>query len=468
MLLAYFILCLSPIGICEARQPTPKGAEVSAKELQLTPEELRYVAQNPEVIMCTDPDWEPFERIDEQGKHVGIAADLLALVSHHTGLRFTLLKTATWEESLAASKNGACDILSFLNDSGERRKWLDFTEPLLKDPNVFITREEHPFIADPENIFGETIALPIGTSVAERIQKEYPRLRVMETASEAEAIELVSNRKADMTLRSLIVAAYTIRKEGHFNLKISGQIPEYTNFLRIGVRKDKPLLRDILDKGVRAITPQEREAIINRQVAITVQMGVDRVLIFKVILGSLLVLSIGLYWTMRLRHLNKQLKHLAQTDVLTGLLNRSALNAKLAVELERAQRYASPFSVLLLDIDHFKNVNDHFGHLIGDKVLIGIAQTAAKNIRGIDSLGRWGGEEFLILCPETSAAQAHIVAERVRAGVEAASFPTGTSQTISIGLATASTSDSIDSLLGRADIALYEAKNNGRNQVRSA
>jgi diguanylate cyclase (GGDEF)-like protein len=288
---------------------------------------------------------------------------------------------------------------------------------------------------------------------------------VLTTETEPETMNMVSGRKADLTLRSLIVAAYTIRKEGLFNLKIAGQVPEYANKLRVGVVRSEPLLRDILDKGVRTITPQEREQIINRHVTINVQMGTDYALLFKLLGALLAVAGIGLFWTLRLRRLNAELKRLSETDQLTGLYNRARLDSEYRVEFERAQRYARPLSLIMLDIDHFKRVNDELGHLSGDKVLVTVASIALLSIRNTDVLGRWGGEEFLVLCPEAGTADALVVAERIRAAVEGGSFPNGRRVSISAGVGTLVPGDTTDSLLQRADAAMYAAKNSGRNRV---
>ena len=110
----------------------------------LTPAEHAYLKEHKKVTLCVDPDWVPYERIDATGKHVGIAADLLALVEARTGIEFQLVPTRDWNESLEFSKSGKCQALSFLNQSVERSEWLIFTSPLFSDPNVFITREEHP------------------------------------------------------------------------------------------------------------------------------------------------------------------------------------------------------------------------------------------------------------------------------------------------------------------------------------
>lgn len=180
----------------------------------LSESERAYLNAHSPLSLCVDPDWWPFEVIDANGQHDGIAADLLALVAQRQGLQFKLYPTRTWEESLAASQAGQCRLMSFLNRTPERERWLVFTEPLLTDPNVLITREEHPFIADLGQLQGATIALPRGTAMMERLRTDYPQLQFIGTDSETEALQMVSERRADLTLRSLIVAAHTIKHNG--------------------------------------------------------------------------------------------------------------------------------------------------------------------------------------------------------------------------------------------------------------
>lgn len=242
---------------------------------RLTPQEQTYVRDHKKVTLCVDPDWVPFERLDATGRHVGIAANLLELVSARTGVEFELVPTKNWNESLAFSKSGRSTVLSFLNQTVDRSEWLIFTAPLFSDPNVFITREEHPFIADPASLENESIVFPEGTAMEELVRGRYPNLLVKHAASEEKAMDMVSSRRASMTLRSLIVAAYTIRKQGLFNLKIAGQLPMYRNHLRIGVRKNEVVLRNILNKGVLSIMPLERGRAVNEHVSINVQTAVD-------------------------------------------------------------------------------------------------------------------------------------------------------------------------------------------------
>lgn len=417
---------------------------------------------------CVDPDWPPYEIVNQSGEHEGIAADLLRLAAERAGVALKLVRTKDWDESVAASKRGDCDALSFLNQTPKRDEWLIFTDPIFTDPNVVITREEHAYISDPAELSGHIIALPKGTSIEERVRRDFPNLRVVLAESESETFAMVSDRRADLTIRSMTVAVYTIKKEGWFNLKISGQVPGYENRLRIAVRKENPALRDALNRGVVMVTPQERREIANRHVSINVQTAVDYGPLRNVAVLFSVFLVTSLAWGLKLKKVNAQLRRASETDSLTGLLNRSTLDKRFAEEIERAKRYSRSFSVILLDIDHFKQVNDGFGHLAGDRVLTACAALLRASTRGTDVVGRWGGEEFLILCPETAGSEALRVADRICAAARTHDFDTGRPQTLSAGAAELCAADDLDSLLQRADAALYLAKGAGRDQARLA
>jgi diguanylate cyclase (GGDEF)-like protein len=163
--------------------------------------------------------------------------------------------------------------------------------------------------------------------------------------------------------------------------------------------------------------------------------------------------------------LTDELTHLAENDYLTGLYNRGKLTELLERELSRQQRYKRDLSVLLLDVDYFKQTNDKMGHAAGDRLLKAISARIADTIRDVDILGRWGGEEFLVICPETDLQGAQQLAEKLCRAVAAAPFGELGSKTVSCGVATAVAETKLDTLITRADNALYAAKNAGRNQV---
>ena len=169
--------------------------------------------------------------------------------------------------------------------------------------------------------------------------------------------------------------------------------------------------------------------------------------------------------TKELEDINRELLSLSITDKLTGIYNRSELDNVLTKEIERAQRYGISLSVIIVDIDNFKLINDTFGHLNGDKVLIETARILKSCIRINDTLGRWGGEEFLIILPHTNAKSATIVAEKMRKALEAQEWDVVGQQTASFGIASCAANDCIAAIIDKADTALYEAKKNGKNQI---
>jgi two-component system cell cycle response regulator len=173
----------------------------------------------------------------------------------------------------------------------------------------------------------------------------------------------------------------------------------------------------------------------------------------------------------RLRQ-NLQLSlEMAITDQLTGLFNRRYMARHLDMQLKNALDAKKPLSFLIMDIDYFKSINDAHGHAVGDEVLRGFASRLKANVRGIDLACRYGGEEFVVIMPETDVAFAYAVAERLRQNVADVPFPISTSDkaltvTVSIGVTSIERpDDTADTILKRADQALYRAKRDGRNRV---
>lgn len=301
--------------------------------VELTQEEMDYLDRLGPVLMCVDPDWEPYEKLSQDGVYSGIAADLIGLISRRTGVSIDVVPTASWPDSIARVKAGDAHVLAFLNRTDDRAKWLLFTESYFTDPNVFITREDHDFISDPARLTNETVVLPKGTGVEEAIRRNYPDLNILLVDTEAEAFSMVSRKKADMTVRSLAVAAYTIRKEGYFNLKVAGELSQYTNHFRMAVVKSQPMLRDILDKGVSTVTPRDVQEAFNRHVSITVQSVVNYGLLVRVSLAFFVLFTLGLFFHLKLRRLNRVLgERQRELEALGDRLKRQGDHLRLVID----------------------------------------------------------------------------------------------------------------------------------------
>ena len=174
---------------------------------------------------------------------------------------------------------------------------------------------------------------------------------------------------------------------------------------------------------------------------------------------------------LKLREAYKRIEELAELDELTGSFNRRCIMRMLDDEITRAHTVNAPCSIALIDLDWFKRINDTHGHPIGDEVLRTFAITVFANIRNIDRFGRYGGEEFLLIMPETSSIAAASILDRLRmivAELDWSAFSSGMEVTISAGVAELRPSENPDALLARVDEALYAAKEAGRNQVARA
>jgi diguanylate cyclase (GGDEF)-like protein len=163
--------------------------------------------------------------------------------------------------------------------------------------------------------------------------------------------------------------------------------------------------------------------------------------------------------------MQEEIKRLSEEDYLTKLYNRRKIHEIIETEIKRSRRYNSAFAVLLLDIDDFKMINDTFGHNAGDKVLIQFSSIIGQTVRESDIAGRWGGEEFLVICPETTTEGAISLAEKIRYNIENCTFEEAGNITASIGVAGAQHGDNVKSLIFRADEALYSSKKAGKNRV---
>jgi diguanylate cyclase (GGDEF)-like protein len=201
----------------------------------------------------------------------------------------------------------------------------------------------------------------------------------------------------------------------------------------------------------------------------------EETMTFGLFIAIALGIAFGFFW-MTTALLTTGLEQMASTDPLTRIYNRRVFLLWCEKELVRGQRTGTPFSVLMVDLDHFKQINDCFGHQAGDQALCAVVEKMQDSVRGIDVLGRWGGEEFAVLLPGAAADAALLVAQRVRRNIERILLPgTGIrngervqmiSVTASVGIATyRGVDDTVHTMIERADMALYQAKAAGRNCV---
>jgi diguanylate cyclase (GGDEF)-like protein len=392
-------------------------------------------------------------------------------ISEELAIPVSLVETSNWSESLQFARDRKCDILSLAMPTPDRQVYMNFTSPYLVIPLVIATTTEKLFIADFEEVMDKKLGIVKGYAFSELLKIKYPKIHLVEVDNIEEGLEKVANDQLFGMIDNLSTIGYQIQRNYIGTLKVTGRINENWE-LGIAVRNDDPVLLGILEKAISNIDESTHQDILNQWTSITYEKGFDYKLLRNILFIFSLVLLLFFY-RIRLvqRHndeletLNKQLTKLSVTDSLTKIYNRLKLDETLANEIERAHRYSLNLSVILLDIDYFKKINDQHGHQTGDQVLKTMATILQNNIRQTDIIGRWGGEEFLIICPNIDLEEARLMAEHLRELIASYEFPEVGQETACFGVAQFKPGDQMNTLIARADKALYQAKANGRNLV---
>lgn len=443
----------------------------------LSKEEIDYLKEKEKITMCIHPSFMPFQSFDENGNHLGMTSDYFKLFEEKLNTKFEIIKTNSWPESLTYAKEKKCDILGFLRENPERRKFLNFTEPYLSAPLVVATTLEKSFINSIGDLYGKKVAVMQGHSVVEYLKK-YPNIDIVEVTRVKEGLEKVEDGDVFAFIGLIPSIAYESNINNFTNIKIAGKLYEDWEF-RIGVRNDDLILLNILNKSIKFLTDEKKEEISNKWLSIKYTERINYELLWKSVVPLVLLLSILIYFFNKQNKLKNKLEEsneklslayeevekLSVTDKLTNLYNRYKIDSVLNDEKKKADRYNLNFGILILDIDFFKKVNDNYGHLVGDEVLIEFSSILKNNSRETDIVGRWGGEEFLIIVPHTEYDSLLYFANNLRKKIENYEFRTVGKVTASIGVSIYEKDDEIINAINRADEAVYVSKSSGRNCV---
>lgn len=573
----------------ELKAFNPKSFIFNGSKLQFTSEELAYLAKNPVVTLANDTNWGPFQFIDEKGQYRGITADYFELLSKKLGIRFVPIKTKSWNDVVTLAKSGKLDVYPCAVPTPDRKEYMRFTKPYLSFPMVLLGKESTTYVSSYGQLDGRTVASVKGGWSFEYLKKHFPRINILPVATVQKGIETVLSGKAVAFSGNLGVINFTLQKYGYTGVHIIGQGSERFD-IAIGVQKNNPVLFSILQKGLNAISEQERQSIYNKWIKLEVVKRLDTtqlvsimIAVATIVLSMLALLLINRYqknkqqdyinqiheltyatmidmsdfslvkvtdsyakltgydkdellgmnyldlaaqemtdsqkeqiisqvlsgkswqgevpgqtkqhddywvdltltpiknvfgkvthvWATRVDITDKKrIEQLSIQDEMTGLYNRRYFNQVIDREINRAKRQEQPLAVAMLDIDYFKNINDHYGHQVGDEVLIRIADHFRSTFhRANDFIFRMGGEEFLILSSFHTKEEFEQYLEKFRIEVEGLGIKNegvpGGVLTVSIGAVFCLPNNLATSmaLYHEVDQKLYLAKESGRNRV---
>lgn len=401
---------------------------------------------------------------ESDSKIQGIAADVWNLIVERTSMKTSYSPAATWAAVANAVKTKSADVTLGTSISADKEPYALFSKPYASFPNVIVTNKTIDFLPGLESLEGKRVAVGEGYSIANIIASHYPKIVIINVENTREGLKLLSSGRVDAVVDILPVVAYLINADHYLDLKISGTT-EFNFDVRMMIRNDYPELKSIIDKGIDSISIAERQKIFNRYIAITYEDRIDYSWVYRIGILAAIIILIFMYRQFEMGKYNKRLLKMATTDPLTGLYNRIRLDEKLVACHQVYQRTRRTYSVMIIDLDNFKRINDTYGHLIGDKTLVNFAQIVRDSVREMDVIGRWGGEEFMIICPETDSDGAFHLAGKIRELINAYDFAHIHTLTCSFGISECRQGDRIEDIVGRADAALYRAKEEGKNRI---
>ncbi len=433
--------------------------------LDLSSEDKRLLHTHP--ITCVSIDsWPPFNTSFD-GKLAGIGIDNWRKITEKLGIPFKCAKAHTWTEVLKSIESKTYDLTVSTQQTEERMRYAVFSEPYARYPYVAVTKKNNNFTFNTN----KKVVVGKNYSAADILHKYYPQLNIEEVDSIETALQMVKEGKAYAAVDVLPVMTYFLDKHKYSPLDISARFPEKFDF-RIMMRKDYASILPLINRSINSILNEEEQSDIMRKWEnIKSKSSINSIYIYVILAGLILAMIAMAYLV---RSLKKQLKNkdqdikyyeeLASFDSLTLIYNRHMLDTILAQQLAIAQRYRQLMSVIFFDIDDFKLINDKFGHNAGDDVLIELTRLVSSSIRGSDIVGRWGGDEFLIILPESSQKQAKRLVEILDEKIRSHPFTAVDHLSCSFGAVSYQYGDTAKDLMARVDAKLYEAKKQKRKR----
>ena len=435
--------------------------------LNLNNAEERYLKSKKEIKTCVHPQFMPFEAL-KNGKHIGLSSEYFKLFREKFNLPIRVVPTKSWKDSLENIKNKQCDILSLSLKTNLIHEQLNFTDAYINLPIVLATKQDVGFISELDQLKGRKIAILEGYNSADIIEEKYSDITIIKYQTTQEALADVVDGKIFGFFGTVVDIGYVFQNKFIGQLKIAGKFDEKINF-SIAVRSDEPELLTILNKAVDHITQDMSKKITNKYVSIEYANEFDYEILIEILFVLILIAIVLIYRQVMLNKVNKTLKELAFKDQLTNIKNRHYFFEVTENLFTLSKRNNSKLSIILIDIDYFKNINDSYGHMIGDEILKHLAATVSKVLRDCDVFARFGGEEFIITLPNTSSKGALKVAHKIQDVIAQNPYINKGIEIrvkLSLGVCEYKDETTIEELFNKADIALYDAKESGRNQVK--
>jgi diguanylate cyclase (GGDEF)-like protein len=449
-----------------------------AQKITLDESELTFLATHKQIKLGVVKDLSPVEFIDDKGEFSGINRDIINLIQDRTNIQFDYVAFDSWQALYSALLSNEIDMLASITPTPEREKEMLFTHSYWQMPWVMLHPQYYGRKTKLNDFYGKQVAIVKGYYLIAALRKEHPLITFKLVDNREQALAALQQERVDGFITTMASATQLLKQENIITLMMSMMEGVSLDKSHFAINNQLPELKTIINKGLLSITEKEKQTIYDNWFTVAIKTGLDKNVVLQV--GAqigfiiLLILGVIVMWNRRLQveikhreQLEKIMKHMATHDELTGLANRVLLKDRLSTAIEFHQRQSLKMAVLFIDLDGFKNVNDSYGHDVGDELLQQVALRLQGCVRSSDTVVRFGGDEFVLLLTGLhSPNEAAYVAEKVLKLMQKEFELSKTTACIgcSIGISMYPDDGTNDTdLLKVADTLMYKVKAAGKN-----
>ena len=432
----------------------------------LNENDLNYLNAN-QFTLLTQADHIPFS-FKNLNELIGIEIDFWKLISDKLSKPFNIEEVLK-DNILNIFSNSikVKFVYSFKKESSDKNV---LSNPIAKVPLALATKNGVHYISDLNSVEHIKIGVLKDLEIFESLKRDYPNVNFIEINTIDDGIYRLKNNLLFGLIDNLYTLSHQIEQFQIDELKINTTL-KYKINIYLEVKKQNEQFIKIVNKIIDSLSEKEKSSIFNNYQLILYHNNIDIYYILKFVIPLIILLSVFIFLNYRLRNEIKKreeteikLSNLANNDSLTGIYNRRKIEELCEAELKRSERYSNELSVIFFDVNDFKIINDKLGHHKGDEVLIKIASVISQNIRTTDYFGRWGGDEFLIVLPQTNLYKTEHLVKILENILTTINFDLKMDRKIScsFGLSQYEKNDTLDSFLKRADESMYVNKYNYR------
>ena len=446
--------------------------------LKLTEQESLWLEEHNTVKFGVTKNWIPLEFLTQYGEFKGINPDMFELLAQRLNIKIEYIAYDNFNVLYQALLAGDIDAIGSVMITEPRKKQVLFTKSYWSMPWIILHPRELGSQLGLDDFKGKALAIMKGYYLVSVIRKRFPSITLMLVDDSEEGLLAVQKGIVDGFIDNLPAGTELLKRESLISLGMSVLDEVDKNGNHIAVNRELPMLATILNKAVQTISEGESQKIYEKWFDISIETGLNKKVVMRVAaqVGVIIVIIIIIImvWNRRLygeiktrKKLEKQMKYMATHDDLTGLANRVLLKDRLNTAITFHQRQQLAIAVLFIDLDGFKNINDNYGHDVGDELLIEVATRLAGCVRESDTVVRFGGDEFVLLLTGLhNHDESAYVAEKVLKVIQQPIELSAVSATIgcSIGVAMyPEDGESDNDLLKVADSLMYKVKASGKN-----